>query len=124
MEKKPSQPHKKKRSQGSTATVDPEIKQIFKRIATMQDSLKKKLFVIYKKSGIAPDEIRSYLDNPDNIPPSQWNKIATATEQLEEKVTGLKGKALKKKKKDKEQKKLTKKRKGKTLGGRKGWIQM
>ena len=71
------------------------------------------------------DEVLTFVENPDNFPANEWSIIQKRKDALEKKMFSsmglpVKKKAVRKKKQDRQ----TKKRKGKTLGDRKGWMKM
>jgi hypothetical protein len=103
---------------------DTEVNDMLKRLRGMDEDLQKKMQRICELSGMTRIEIESYIDNPNNFTDFQWNKIQKEKENLEEKIYSSIGIRAKKRVLLKKKKKMAKGRRGKTLGGRKGWIQM
>ena len=94
------------------------------KMKAMDDDLQKKMDQICELCGMSRGELKVYLENPQNFQSNRWIKVQSLKEQLEEKIYGVLGIEQKKKDIKKKKTKLAKDRKGKTLGGRKGWIQM
>ena len=103
---------------------DADIDSMLKRLHGIQDDIEQKIDQICEVSGKSRQEIKNYLENPDNIPPEQMKRFEKQQKELEDKVYAIFGKGAKKKAIKKKKKKLTKKRKGKMLGARKKWIPM
>jgi len=65
-----------------------------------------------------------YFNDPQNWPPLEWERVQLKKEELEERVLGKKKSEIKRLKKQKQAQKMSKDRKGKTLGSRKKWLPM
>ena len=111
-----------------------EIREMFKKVYQLNDSVAKKLDDAYKLLGQSKDDIKNFLDNSNNFSNNeQWQIIQKAREdklsKVEKEILYL-GEEIpskderKKEKKKKEDSEAEKKRKGKTLGSRKGWLSM
>lgn len=104
-------------------TKDPEIRDMMKKIHAMRQDLQNKMENIYKHSGLTPESLKNFLDNPKNFAQKDWEFIQQNKNILEEKVWETLGEELKP---------ITRyvrenvagERKGKTLGARKKWIPM
>jgi hypothetical protein len=104
---------------------DPEINYMFNQMFKMQDEIEGKLNEMYEKGGLTRDQIKNYIDNPDNFPPDLWSKIQKQRLELENKVRVVLKKKPKQSASSSQQKVSTaKERKAKTLGARKNWIPM
>ena len=101
-----------------------EVQEIFARMWRMQQEIQEKIDLIYEKTGMTRSKIESYLSNSNNFNPGVWDSLQKNIESLEQKIWSTVGKDVKKRSVDKKQQKLSKERKGKTLGGRKKWISM
>lgn len=100
---------------------------VFERIETMQKrhhELVKQLEETYQKSGVDPKELSKYCQNPDNFTDKQWEQYKERKEQIETSITGLSPEKLRKSKESKAATRVTKERRGKTLGARKNWLNM
>lgn len=103
---------------------DNELQQIIKRIKDMDEDLQKKMDRVCELSGMSRSEVSTFLENPSNFHADQWKLMQGEKEQLEKQFYSMVGIELKKKKALKKKKQLTKERHGKTIGLRKGWIDM
>ena len=103
---------------------DKELQQIIKRIKEMDEDLQKKMDRVCELSGMSRNEVSTFLENPSNFHPEQWKLMQGEKEQLEKQFYSMVGIELKKKKALKKKKQLGKERHGKTIGLRKGWIDM
>lgn len=109
-----------------------EVRKLFEDVYKLSDTVAKKLDEAYKLMGMRHEEIKSFLDNPSNFKDAaEWQRIQHARENMLGKVEKsiLYGeneppKEAKANKKKKAEDLADKKRKGKTLGSRKGWISM
>lgn len=106
------------------STGDPEIDQRLKFVEKSSDNLKKQLDEIFLKTGMTPQMITDYLNNPNNFSPYEWPKIQKKREQLQEKIWQMLGYKSKENASAKKLIKSSKDRKGKTLGARKNWMPM
>lgn len=103
---------------------DEEISQIFGKMHKMHEELNQKIDKAYKLSGKDPQEVDEYFNDPSHFTPQEWSRIQERKELLEESLTGLSKAEVKKKKVKKHVSKMSKDRKGKTLGARKNWLSM
>lgn len=125
---------KKKKTPSSSLSPQPEIKttgirtkdleEILKKIHKMDDDLENKMTRVCELSGMTRQEVQRFIENPDNFSQEQWKNAQKNKNALEEKIYSVVGVELKKLKVKKKKKKSAKKRRGKTLGARKGWLQM
>ncbi len=126
--KKPSSkpaPAPKKAEKKVSVSADKEINLLLSKIYDMENDLEKRIDKICALSGMSRNEVLTFVENPDNFPSNEWSTIQKRKEALERKMFSSMGLPFKKnvvgkKKLDKK----TKKRKGKTLGDRKGWMKM
>ena len=120
----------KKKAEKSTSIIasspvgDMEVNDMLKRLRDMDEDLKKKMERVCELSGMTKREIEKYIENPHNFTASQWDKIQQEKDQLEEQLFAAIGIKAKKRILKKKKKKMARGRRGKTLGGRKGWMQM
>ena len=101
-----------------------DIKEIFSRMQKMHEDLNKKIDSAYELSGKDPGEVEEYFNDPSHFKPQEWDRIQERKEKLEESISGLSKSDLKRKKVKKRVSKMSKDRKGKTLGARKNWLSM
>lgn len=104
--------------------LDPETEAIFQKIASMEKDLEQKIEKICELSGMTRREVEKYIDDPSNFSKDKWSEVNQRVTEFEEKMYKQFGGQLKKKVLKKKKDQMSKERKGKTLGGRKGWIQM
>ena len=97
---------------------------MIKKIREMDNDLQKKMEQICDLSGMSKKELEAYIENPENFKTGAWLKAQSLKEKLEENFYEILGTQEKKKNLQKKKLKLSKDRRGKTLGGRKGWLQM
>lgn len=109
--------------QGKPPT-DIEIRKMLGRGKELYKNLVQKIDVLFQKSGQNPEEFSNFIKNPANFSPSVWEEMQNKKEQLEIQLLGISKEELRTKKNKKALKKSTKVLKGKTLGGRKKWIDM
>lgn len=103
---------------------DEEIQKLFSHMQKMHEELNTKIDKAYQLSGRDPREVDEYFNDPSHFNPQEWNRIQQRKETLEESLSGLSKSELKKKKVKKHVSKMSKDRKGKTLGARKNWLSM
>jgi len=120
----------KSQAKESTPTIasspvgDMEVDDMLKRLRDMDQDLQKKMERVCELSGMTKREIEQYIENPHNFTDSQWQKMQKEKEKLEEDIYAAIGIRAKKRILKKKKKKIAKGRRGKTLGGRKGWMKM
>ncbi|NGX43674.1 MAG: hypothetical protein K940chlam7_01974 [Chlamydiae bacterium] len=103
---------------------DEEAKEMLRKIHEMEDDLDSKMDHISQLSGMTKKEMHKFIENPNNFSSEKWGKAQKDKEALEKKIFGAIGIKAKNKILKKKKKKITKGRRGKTLGARKGWMQM
>lgn len=101
---------------------DPEIRAFVEKMESMYKELKDKTAHLIEKGGHSPLSVKRYLADPKNFSPKEWQLIQHEREAIERAIALPSD--FKKAKKVKETKTLSKERRGKTLGTRKGWIDM
>jgi hypothetical protein len=104
--------------------ADPELDSIFAKMYAMKDDLDAKFNKVSELIGMTSKEIASYLNNPNNFTPSQWEKMQADKKKAEEQLYLGTGKEAKEKKAKKVIEKQAKDRRGKMIGARKKWLQM
>lgn len=108
--------------------VDPELENLFSRGKSMRQEITKKLEVLHDKLGMNANEIKNYLENPENFDSKEWELLQRDREKLGQQLllrTGIPNKKEKQAKEViKEDANLSKSRKGKTLGSRRKWLPM
>lgn len=107
-----------------TKFKDPEINAMFQKIYEMDGKIQEAVDRVLKLSGMTKEELWRHFDNPKSLTVNQLEKMEQQRAELEKKVSSILGPKWGVRRKAKKEKKLSKKRKGKTLGGRKGWISM
>lgn len=125
---------KKKKVKGTSKKVvppsnvptigDTEVEDMLKKLRDMDDDLQLRMDKVCELSGMSAKEVKRFIENPDNFPPEEWSRMQRKKEALENKLYAVIGAETKKRQMKKKKKKVQKGRRGKTLGGRKGWIQM
>lgn len=91
---------------------------IIQRLREQHAELERKLGVIYEGTGLAPEGVSKFLDNPDNFEDAATYKHAQLSrEHLINRLPGMRKDKLTSKEKEKQ-------RKGKTLGLRKKWLSL
>lgn len=103
---------------------DGEVEQLISEMKKMNEELNKKIDSAFKTSGTDPREMSEYVNNPKNFTPAQWEEMQARKEQLEINLSGTSKSEVRAKQAKKEVSKMTKERKGKTLGSRKNWLSM
>lgn len=103
-----------------TKVTDEEVASTFAKIREMSKDLEKQIKETKQKSGIEEQEIRDYIDSLKKDSPKNWEIINEKKEALQRQLMGISEEQQEAKKVSSEGRKL----KGKTLGGRKGWIDM
>lgn len=123
----------KKKIKGSEKIVPPsnlptiddkDVEEMLKKLRNMDDDLQKRMDNICVLSGMSPKEVKRFIENPDNFSTEDWSRMQEKKEALEKKIYSGIGDESKKNVLRKKKKKMQKGRRGRTLGGRKGWIQM
>lgn len=117
-------PEQKEEQRKKLEERDPELKEIFNKMGDYHKELKDQIFNLLEKEGHTPQSLSRFLNNTSNFSEEQKKLIQKQKEELD-KTLGIKlNPSLQKIQKDKKTKKATQKRRGKTLGDRKGWIDM
>lgn len=106
------------------AANDPEIQKIMQRIKKIDEDLNSKMDHICKLSGMPKTDVLKFLDDPKNFPEEDWHRVQQEKNDLEKKLLLTMGVQAKKEITVIKEQQMDKNRKGKTLGLRKGWIQM
>jgi len=106
------------------ASVDNELEEMLSRLRQMDEDLKGKVSRICEITGMTRKEVNRYIENPDNFTNFEWEEVQKEKKVLEERIYAAIGIKAKKTLEKQKKKKITKERRGKTLGGRKGWIPM
>ena len=99
-----------------------ELEKLIQDVYQQHDKFERRLDELYQKSGFSPHSINQHLDNPQNLSEAQRKVLEERQDRLKRELGLQKGKEVKKKSQESDD--TTAKRKGKTLGGRKGWISM
>ena len=100
-----------------------DLNRRIQKIYQYHDEIEKGLDRIYQQSGFDPKQINLFLRNPQNLNEKQKKALEVRQEKLAKELVLKNNKKGQEKKKQKEPEEPNK-RKGKTLGGRKGWISM
>ncbi|MBS4168006.1 hypothetical protein [Parachlamydia sp. AcF125] len=104
---------------------DEELTQMLERMNDMRRDIEKQLENVYSNSAMPPHDIQAFLDNPQNMGTSLWEKVQQQKSQVAERLhamLGIEQTARRDLQKHKAAEVETKKRKGKLLGTRKKWI--
>lgn len=107
-----------------SAISDTDVEKMLKKLRDMDDDLQNRMDKIAELSGMSPKEVKRFIENPDNFPPEEWSRMQRKRDALEKKIYAGIGVEYQKRVIKKKKRKIAKGRKGKTLGARKGWIQM
>lgn len=99
---------------------DDEVERTLAKIREMSKDLDQKILETKQKSGIEEQEIRDYIDSLKKDSPKNWAIIKEKKEALQREIMGISEAEQAAKELSTEGKKM----KGKTLGGRKRWIDM
>lgn len=78
-----------------------EKKEAVKKVMILKKKIEEETKRVCDKTGLTPEQLAAYSNNPKNFSPDQWNAIEGAKKKLEEGVGTLK-KAVKAKKEGKE----------------------
>lgn len=103
---------------------DPQIKEIILKIEGIHKEIDEKVAILLEKGGHTANSVKKYLGDPSNFTPQQWKMIQSGQEELEKTIGMALDPDIKKKRVAKETLKTSKERRGKTLGGRKNWMDM
>ena len=105
---------------------DPEIKEMVSKIKKMQTDLQSRLDQVYQETGMNGEELKTFIENPKNFLPKDWEYIQKNKHVLEEKVWETLGEELKPPTGHvvRTRGNIADERKGKTLGSRKKWLPM
>lgn len=104
--------------------TDMDVEKMLKKLRDMDDDLQQRMDKIAELSGMSPREVKRFIENPDNFPPEEWSRMQRKRDDLEKQIYSGIGIEYQKQIMKKKKKKIAKERRGKTLGARKGWIQM
>lgn len=110
--------------------LDREIKEMVDRMRKMHDEIALKLDDAYQQTGFTPGFIKNYLNNPNNFPSSEWERVQKERKALlssvcEELKKGIRSTPIESNRlTQKELSNLAKERRSKTLGARRNWIPM
>lgn len=103
---------------------DEELAALFSRGQQISKEINDKLGEAFEKSGYSRKQIESYVNDPRNYTAEQWQIFEVSRGDWEVRLYHLLGKEYKKKRKQAIEDKITKERRGKTLGARKNWMPM
>ncbi|MBN9379104.1 MAG: hypothetical protein BGO14_08915 [Chlamydiales bacterium 38-26] len=105
---------------------DPEINDMLNKMYRMQEDIQSRLGEIYDNAGLSTNQIKTYLNNPNNFSPEIWQKIQSQRDLLEKKILDVLKLYAKKEKKGflSGPGEISKERRSKTLGARRNWIPM
>ncbi|SPJ31566.1 hypothetical protein [Candidatus Protochlamydia amoebophila] len=103
-----------------------DVENMISKVKILHDEIDRKLDDIFQKSGWTSKQIKTYLDNPNNFTVDEWEKVQRDRQKL---MNTLKtGKDLQaasiSNAKTEQNSKLTRERRGKTIGARRNWISM
>lgn len=101
-----------------------EVFEILRYMKDRHTKIVQELEEAFRKSGIAPDELARYCENPNNFTPLQWESYKRAKAEVVQSITGMSAAEIQEKQDAKDKKHLSKDRRGKTLGSRKNWLNM
>lgn len=104
--------------------LDPEVTRWIEKIKALQTEISEKMDLLIEKQGHTPTSIKRYLSDRQNFTAQEWITIESKRDELEKSLGFALDPQFKKIKKVKDTEASTKKRKGKTLGGRKNWLDM
>ncbi len=116
-----------------TVKLDPEVENMLNAMKDMHKDIDNKLRKIYEISGLKREQILSYINDPNNFSPEEWQILQARRDQVENKLLsflGPKVQAERERIKNQELGKVqaneqAKNRKSKTLAARKkNWIPM
>lgn len=122
--KKPAVPSPAEVSAEAPPLSNQDPMEMIRKIQKMEEDLKQKMTQVYELSGMTKNELETYIENPQNFSDADWLKAQSLKDNLEEKFYANIDILEKKKQLHKKKLKISKDRRGKTLGGRKGWLQM
>ena len=103
---------------------DPQIKEWIERIETLHQEIESKTNQLIEKGGQSPLSIKRYLDDPKNFTQKDWQLIQVQRDTMDKDFGRSIDPLFPKQRKEKENKTLSKERKGKSLGSRKRWLDM
>ncbi len=106
------------------AISNEEIDIIFKKLRNMDEDLQKRMDYIAELSGMTPKQVEEFIANPNNFSDKDWLRMQEKKQALEKQIYSSIGIKYQRGILNKKKKKIQKGRRGKTLGVRKGWIQM
>lgn len=113
------------------AAKDPELVAMMQKMREMKQDLQHKVDILVKRSGMKPDVLKKFMEDPKNFSKAEWEQIKNAKEVLGEQVWSSIGRPIDKKastptlsQPDPAAPPKPKDRKSKTLGARKKWIPM
>jgi hypothetical protein len=124
-------PHSHKRKKSKKAPIPPSsskessmtIKEMLDRIKQLQKDLGTSIESIQQTGGDQLKKITKLLEDKSNFSETEWNQIEAHKKELS--ATFRKAESIVKMEKEhQETKKISKERKGKTLGARRRWIDM
>lgn len=117
-------------SQSASSNASPsnislqEAQSMLKQMKDKHNELIQKVDKSLEKSGHDSKELSDYFSNPSNFSGEEWRQLQQKKEEMETTILGFSSELVKQKKRKKIESKMTKQRKGKTLGARKNWIDM
>lgn len=102
-----------------------EFKDVVAKVTEMHDELQKKLDETYQNAGWSIQEIKSYLENPNNFDSSEWERIQRERAHLTNQIWAVVGEEAKRRLASQQKKKDAQASRGKNIGARKkNWIQV
>lgn len=111
-------------SSSSAALSNEDADVMLSKMHTMRRELEEKMDDVISLAGVSKEEVTTFLDNPDNFSPTEWEKVKEKKEELAKMAMQITGQKDNKRKVARKEEADTKKLRQKSLGGRKRWIPM
>ncbi|MFI5344585.1 MAG: hypothetical protein ACHQUC_10230 [Chlamydiales bacterium] len=108
--------------------AEQNVKELLAKYNAMRDDLKKNLDQYREISGLSPEQVRTYFEDPDNFTPQQWEEYQSEKKKyleiIENAQTGLSESTRKKRAEAAKASPALKKARSKLRGVKQKWIPM
>lgn len=104
--------------------ADEEVESMFQKIDAMKRELLNQMDDIKVKSGIPIEVIDQFLSDSANFPKKTWERLQSEMKELERKTWEAIGQDKKQLVKVRKEQHISKRKRAKTIGGRRNWLPM
>lgn len=120
----PSPPASKPSATATQPNLDDEAVSMLNRMRQLRNDLEGKMLDLYSVAGVSSTIVEEFFSNPRNLPPEKKEAIEKDVAKLETELSDVLGKRAKRVSQKFQESKQSDKRKKKSIGQRRKWLQM